>query len=128
MRPAPGDVVYAYRKSKRPSQRRFSVRFGIQLPVLRLGSWSHLDGEGNEWISALPVPYGVLETHLNPHNVALIPVVDCVSYKETVPESVHDLICRILSGEHPDYPWIQPVRDGDRKRPDSAYPTVGRVL
>lgn len=128
MRPAPGDVVYAYRKPKPPSQRRFSFRFGIQHPVLRLGSWSHIDDEGTEWISALPVPYGVLETHVNPHNVVLIPVDDCISYKETVPATVHDAICRVFGGEHPDYPWIQLNSDDDRQRPDSAYPTVGRVV
>ena len=120
--------MYAYRKSKRPSPRRFSFRVGIQHPVLRLGSWSFLDDGGNEWISVLPVPYGVLDTHLNPHNVVRIPADDCVAYKETVPDTVHDVICRIFNGEHPDYLWIKENKDADRRRPDSAYPTVGRVL
>ncbi|RKR91220.1 hypothetical protein BDK92_5613 [Micromonospora pisi] len=128
MRPAPGDIVYAYRKPKPPSRRRFSFRFGLQHPVLRLTPWSHRDGDGNDWISVLPVPYGVLETRLNPHNVVLIPVVDCVSYKEAVPSDTLDVICRVLDGEHPRYPWIRPDTDGEEQRTDNAYPTVREAL
>lgn len=62
MRPAPGDIVYAYRKTKPPSRRLFSIRLGLQHPVLRLNPLSVTDEHGNDWIEVLPVPHGVLDT------------------------------------------------------------------
>jgi hypothetical protein len=127
MRPAPGDIVYAYRKTKPPSRRRFSFRFGVQQPVLRLESWSYTDGDGNDWISVLPVPYGILETRLDPRSVVLIPVADCVSHKESAPTATLEVICRVLRGGHPHYQWIRPDGDGE-ERPSDDYPTVEDAL
>lgn len=128
MRPAPGDIVYAFRKTKPPSRRRFSFRFGIQYPVLRLTPWSYDDNDGNDWIAVLPVPYGLLKTRLNPHNVVMIPVVDCTSYKTAIPAATLDVICRVLNGEHPRYPWIGTDIDGNEQRAANAYPTVREAL
>ena len=122
MRPAPGDIVYAYRKTKAPSRRRFSVRFGLQHPVLRLSPWSHTDEHGDDWISVLPVPYGLMNTRLNPRRVALIPVVDCEAHRDTIPADLLRLIVSVLEGTHPAYAWIDP--DDETERPDEAYPTV----
>jgi hypothetical protein len=128
MRPAPGDIVYAYRKTKPPSRRRFSIRFGVQHPVLRLSPLSFTDDDGNDWIAVLPVPYGVLEARLNPSNVVLIPVDDCVSHKESIPDPVLRVICSVLDGEHPRYDWIMQDIESETQRADDAYPTVQEAL
>lgn len=124
----PGDIVYAYRKTKPPSRRRFSLRFGVQHPVLRLEPWYHTDSDGTDWISVLPVPYGVLETRLDPRDVVVIPAVDCVAYKDTIPGDMLEVIREVLRGEHPHYAWIRTDSDEAQERPADAYPTVREAL
>jgi hypothetical protein len=123
MRPAPGDIVYAFRKSKSPSRWFLSFRFGVQWPVLRLNPLSVTDDRGNDWIFVLPVPYS-WGTRLNPRNVVAIPVLDCVSHKKTLPASMLASICRVLDGADPRYSWI----GEDAEYPDEKYPTMRQVL
>ncbi|MEU9855314.1 hypothetical protein [Streptomyces sp. NPDC047974] len=107
MRPAPGDIVYGYRKTKPPSRRLFSIRLGLQHPVLRLNPMSVTDEHGNDWIEVLPVPYGVLDTRLDPDAVVLIPVVDVVSHKETLPGELLDVVLDTLDTGKPPWPTLR---------------------
>ncbi|MFD4372636.1 hypothetical protein [Streptomyces sp. NPDC058486] len=121
MRPAPGDIVYAYRKPKPPSRRRFSLRLGLQHPVLRLNPMSVTDEHGHDWIEVLPVPRGVLDTHLDPDAVVLIPVLDVASYKETLTPEVLHVVLQVLETGKPPWPTLrEALQRGDHGGPRPA--------
>lgn len=130
MYPMPGDVVYAYVKTKPPSRRWLSMRFGLQRPVLRVTARVSTDVDGNDWICVLPVPYGVLRARLNPDDVKWIPAADATAYKETVAEEIMEVVHRVLHGHDPRYPWIRLETDEahSEPRPDEDYPTVEEAL
>ncbi|WP_030758466.1 hypothetical protein [Streptomyces griseus] len=107
MRPAPGDIVYAYRKPKPPSRRAFSVRLGLQHPVLRLGPLSVTDEHGDDWIEVLPVPRGTLDTPLDPGAVLLVPVLDVVAHKDALPPDLLDLALTVLETGEPPWPTLR---------------------
>ncbi|MFD5765744.1 hypothetical protein ACFWIN_07955 [Streptomyces sp. NPDC127049] len=107
MRPAPGDIVYAYRKPKPPSRRRFSLRLGLQHPVLRLDPMSVTDEHGDDWIEVLPVPHGALDTRLDPDAVLLIPVVDVVGHKETLPAELLTVVLDVMEDGEPPWPTLR---------------------
>ncbi|WP_031012527.1 hypothetical protein [Streptomyces sp. NRRL F-5727] len=107
MRPAPGDIVYAYRKTKPPSRRLLSLRLGLQHPVLRLNPMSVVDEHGNDWIEVLPVPHGVLDTVLDPDAVVLIPVADVAGHKESLPPEVLDVLLDVLDDGEPPWPTLR---------------------
>lgn len=132
MRPAPGDIVYAFKRTKPPSRRRTGFRMGIRWPVLRVTPWSVTDGDGNDWICVLPVRHGVWETRLNPHKTRWIPLDDVGEYKESLRPEVLEVVSVILNGEDPRYPWIEPVPDENGPttppRPEEDYPTIGEAV
>ncbi|MFF2778144.1 hypothetical protein ACFVU3_24900 [Streptomyces sp. NPDC058052] len=107
MRPVPGDIVYAYRRPKPPSRRRFSLRLGLQHPVLRLRPLSLTDEHGHDWIEVLPVPHGVLDTRLDPDAVVLIPVLDVASHKETLPPEALAVVLDVLEDGRPPWPTLR---------------------
>ncbi|MFI0823855.1 hypothetical protein ACH4Q7_05285 [Streptomyces roseolus] len=107
MRPEGGDIVYAFRTTKPPSLRRFSFRFGVQCPVLRLSPLSFTDEQGDDWIEVLPLPRGLMDTPLDPEAVKLIPVVDVQAYKETVPGEVLDVVLNVLEDGEPPWPTLR---------------------
>ncbi|MFF9341491.1 MULTISPECIES: hypothetical protein [unclassified Streptomyces] len=107
MRPAPGDIVHAYRKTKPPSRRRLSLRLGVQHPVLRLSPMSFTDEHGHDWIEVLPVPYGALETRLDPEAVVLIPVLDVVSHKESLAPEAPAVILEVMEDGEPPWPTLR---------------------
>ncbi|MFI8510363.1 hypothetical protein ACIGHB_04450 [Streptomyces sp. NPDC085460] len=113
MRPAPGDIVYAYRKPKPPSRRRFSLRLGLQHPVLRLDPLSVTDEHGHDWIEVLPVPHGALDTRLDPDAVVLIPVLDVASHKESLPPELLEVVLAVMEDGEPPWPTLrEALREG----------------